>query len=788
MISAKVIKALEFNNILNSVSNYAVLDKTKTDINCFIPLHKIEQVNTSLNKTEEALKLLFTYNVNGIYYCADVSDAVKRAEMGGVLNNSELIRVAQNLKSARMLVGSFSSVNDNSISLLRNIAEKLILNNDLEKEINSKIISEDEISDNASPRLASIRKSIRDINAKIRNKLNSYIRGYGSSYLQEAVVTMRQGRYVIPVKSEHRGQIRGFIHDQSSTGATVFIEPEEVMEGNNELKKAYFDEKDEIYRILLDLSNKVGGVSALIQYNYSLLCEVDAYFARALYAFNNKCTKPIINDKGIIKVNRGRHPLIDKDKVVPITYELGKNYNIILLTGPNTGGKTVTLKLTGLFALMAMSGLYIPADNESEISVFNNVYCDVGDEQSIEQNLSTFSSHFKNIIDIINNLDDKSLVLIDELGAGTDPEEGTALALAVIKKLLKEKCYGIITTHYSKLKEYAVETDGIENASMEFNAETLKPLYKINIGIPGSSNAIEIAKTLGMNREIINDAYLFLSEKQINFENVLKKAEENRRKYEELISKAEEYKENQNKELKQIELERENIQKEREKINSTAKQEIKRIVADKLADAEEIIAELKKILKQAGLESKQVFKASELKNRLENSKYLADNSENTPYKLIPVKEDELKVGRNVYVKSLNSYAQITAIKLNKKEIEVLLGDIKIMVKISDAYNCHNSESKKDTPIKVSRGLNTQTPRAEINVIGKNSYEAIEELTQFIDSAIVNNLTEIKIIHGIGEGVLLKTIRNHLKQDKSIKSFRKGNYGEGENGVTIVTLK
>lgn len=787
MISLKTLKALEYDVIMADVSTHAVLEKTKEDIKNFLPLTSLESVLSFQKKTDEAYKYMFNYSVGGVYYFDDICDELKRAEVGGTLNNSELLRIASNLKSARIAKTSIESVSDESLTEIREIAKRLFVNFEFEKEITDKIISEDEISDHASPKLYSIRKSIANLNARIRDQLNSYMRGGLSKYLQDSVVTMRQDRYVIPVKSEYRSMVKGFIHDQSASRATVFIEPELVMELNNDLKRAIFDEREEIHRILDELTKKVTFMADALRYNMENLVELDGYFARAEYSYKNKCTKPIINDKGIINVKKGRHPLISNDKVVPVSVSLGENYNFLLITGPNTGGKTVTLKLTGLFTAMTMSGLYIPAEEESEISVVNGIYCDIGDEQSIEQNLSTFSSHIKNIINIINNVDNKSLVLLDELGAGTDPEEGSALALSIIKKLLSLDCFGIITTHYSRLKEFAVESKKIENASMEFDPVSLKPLYKLNIGIPGSSNALEIAKTLGLDRNVINEAMILLSDKQVSFENVLKKAEQARREADNLSTELEKLKIAKQKELDDIVLEKEKITKEREKIYSTAKQETKRIVADKLSEAEEIIDELKKILKNAELESRDVFKASELKNRLKNSRYLDAENDNAPYELIEAKDKELKIGNKFYVKSLNAYAKLINVKKNKGEAEVLIGNIKTVVKIKDLFN-GETEKKVENKIKIYRNTSLGLAKSEINVIGQTSLEAIENVENFIDQAIVNNLEEIKIIHGVGEGVLLKEIRNLLKGHKNVKEFRRGKYGEGENGVTIITLK
>ncbi len=787
MISSKTLKAIEYDKIMQSLSDFAVLSETKSVLRGFTPLTCMAEAKLLLNKTKESYDYLFKYSTGGIYYFEDISDELKRVDIGGTLNNAELLKVVANLKSARLIKTAVDSVSDESLCLIKEIVSRLFTNQDFEDEISSKIISVDQISDNASPKLYSIRKSISNINARIRAELNSYMRGGLSKYLQDSVVTIRQDRYVIPVKSEFRSLVKGFIHDQSSSGATVFIEPEHVIELNNDLKRAMLDEADEIHRILAELSSKVSYMSNALRYNAENLVELDACFARATYSFKNKCTYPELNETGLVVINRGKHPLISKDKVVPISLKLGKDYNFLLITGPNTGGKTVTLKLVGLFTAMAMSGLYLPADDGCIISIFNNIYCDIGDEQSIEQNLSTFSSHIKNIINIINNVDNHSLVLIDEIGAGTDPEEGSALALSIIKKLLDSDCFGIITTHYSNLKEYAIESNKIENASMEFDAKTLRPMYKINIGIPGSSNAIDIAKTLGLDSQIINDAISLLSQDKVSFEKVLKRAEESRRNAESLANELNAVKQEKEKELERIKEEKQRIIKEREKIYLTAKQETKRIVADKLSEAEEIIDELKSILKKVGLESKEVFRASELKNRLKNSKYLTVEADDSPVELIKSKDAEIKVGNKVFVKSLGSFAKIISVKQNKKEAEVILGNIKTVVKFNDLYNSE-SEAKKQEKIQVYKSGVSGVLKPEINVLGKTSLEAEEEVSAFIAQAVMSGLEEIKIVHGVGEGVLLKTIREYLKKDKRVQEFRKGKYGEGENGVTIIKLK
>lgn len=786
MISAKTLSALEFNKVLQDLSGFAVLEKTKLLLAELNPTGILADAEKMLNTTEEAYTLLYKHSVAGLFYFSDIEDELRRADLGGTLTIAEILKIASSLKSARIAKTSILSINDEKIIFLKDLALRLFINSEFEKEVSDKIISEDELSDNASSKLYSIRKSIRNINAKIREQLASYMRGSLGKYAQDHVVTIRQDRYVVPIKSEYRSFVKGFIHDQSSTGSTVFIEPEQIMELNNELKKAMFDEAEEVRRILFDLSQKIASMSDSIRYNIENLVDLDSFYARAQYAFKNKCSKPLLNDKGIMNIKRGRHPLIDKNKVVPIDIQFGKDYNFLLISGPNTGGKTVTLKLTGLFSIMAMCGMYIPADDDCEVSIFNNVFCDIGDEQSIEQSLSTFSSHITNIIKIINENNNKSLVLLDEIGAGTDPEEGSALALAIINELLKTDCFGIITTHYSKLKVFAMDNPRIQNAAMEFDSSTLMPLYKLNIGIPGSSNALDIAKTLGLKPEIIEDALANMSDDKIGFEKVLKKAEESRRDAERLIDEYKLKLKQKQDEIDVIEDEKKKIIAERERIYHNARQETKRIVADKLSEAEEIIEELKNILKRADLESKQIFKAGELKNRLKNSRYLVQETDH-PFELKKVNLNELKQNCKVYVKSIGSYAKFIALKKNGKEAEVLIGDIKTVVKKDDLYNSEQ-EVIAEEKINVNRDSKFDAPKTEINVIGKDSIEATIEVQNFIDQAVVNGLSEIKIIHGVGQGILLKAIRQYLKTHAKILEFRRGNYGEGENGVTIVKLK
>ena len=786
MISEKTLKSLEFDKILKIVSGYAVLDSSKAAIENLKPTSDRREVTYLLKSTEEAFKLLYKYSLERVPYCVSVINAVSRAEKGATLNMRELLDIAALLSASRTVKASIESVSDVSVENIKTLASGLFEYRILEKEITSKIVSEDTMADSASERLASIRKRIRDLNVKIRDKLNSYIRG-SNKFMQDNVVTMRMNRYVIPVKAEYKGMVKGFVHDQSATGSTVFIEPEQVIEYNNDLKTAYIEESEEVYRILRELSGKVAGISNAIKYNEEILSDIDVFYAKATYAFETKATRPIVNFSGIISIKKARHPLINPEKVIPVTVTLGKEYKYLLVTGPNTGGKTVTLKLTGLMCLFAMCGLYIPCEEESEVSVFENIFCDVGDEQSIEQSLSTFSSHMVNIIDFCNNLTSSSLVLLDELGAGTDPEEGSALALAVIEKLLKSGSCGIVTTHYSRLKEYAMAEPLIENASMDFDIKTLRPVYKLNIGIPGNSNAIEISKRLGLPDDLAKRATELLSKDKVSLDNVLKKAEESRQEAEKLSEELKVLKEEKEKELEGVKKELSSVKAEKEKITASARQEVKKIVSERLIEAEAIVSELNDIYKTCELENGELIRARTLKNKLADSKYLNEDIPLSKYELAPVDVKKLSVGDEVYVKSFNNTGTINGIKEKKGEIEVLFGNIKSTVKLSDCFNAKKQAIQSEKP-KVSRSVERSSPKAEINIIGKTVSEGVEEVEKFIDQAVVSNIPEIRIIHGMGTGKLKKGVWDYLKTNKNVSEYRLGRYGEGESGVTVVTLK
>lgn len=786
MISVKSLKALEFDKVAQKLSEYCVLYKTKDLAINLRPEENFLNAKHLQDKTSEAFELLYTGGVSGIEFYDDIEDAPERAEKGSTLSMGELLRIARFLKSSRILSSSITASTIEA-PILKAQASTIFVDSYLENEIRSKIISEDAMSDNASEKLYSLRKQIKRLNEQIREKLMSFVRVGNNKYLQENIITMRGDRYVLPVKSEYRGQISGFIHDQSSTGSTVFIEPTAVLELNNALKSATLEEQLEVERILADLSQKVGVISKQLKLNEQIVVDVDLTYGKAIYAYKTNSVKPSFNSNGRMNIIKGRHPLINPKTVIPVSVKFGYDYKYLLVTGPNTGGKTVTLKMVGLFSVMATCGMFIQAQQGTEISYFKNVFCDVGDEQSIEQSLSTFSSHMKNIINITENVDGESLVLVDEIGAGTDPDEGSALARAIIELLLEKGSFGIITTHYSALKEFAYSDLRIKNAGMEFDNQTFAPLYKINIGMPGSSNAIEISKRLGLTEDIANKAYSFLSGNKVSFEKVLKEAEKSRQEALELKTKLELLKIEEDKKLKEINEERQKLELEKEKFYAKAKAESRRIVSEKLEEADEIINEIKILFDKEELTGGDLIKARTLRNKLENKKYDLNDVEEKIVNYSPVDVKKLKVGDEVFHKPTESICKVNTVNEKKGECEVFMGNLRIKAKISDLFFVSKAKEKQKTTVAVKRD-SFVSPLIEINVIGLTVLEALPEIENFLDQAIVNNLEEVKIIHGKGLKILSTAIHDFLRRNKRVESYRFGKYGEGERGVTFVKLK
>ena len=788
----KTIEKLELNKILKAVASFAVLPQTKAALENAMPESEIGEAKYFLDLTSEADLLLFRFGTGRIEAYPEIDDEPERAAKGAALSCGELLSVAALLRSARVAYNGVKSVSDERIVHMREIADRLYFDESLERDIGDKILSEEEVSDFASDALYNIRVSIRRLNERIRGKLSEYLGGNSAKYLQEGIVTMRDNRYVLPVRAEYKSQVRGFVHDRSASGATFFIEPEEVLEMNNELRELAAAEKEEIERILAALSRRVGGMAAQLREDTERLSEMDAAYAKAEYSYKNKCVRPAINDRGVVSIEKGRHPLLDAKTAVPVTVSLGKDYRLLLVSGPNTGGKTVTLKMCGLFCLMACCGLFIPAAEGSEAAVFEKVFCDIGDAQSIEENLSTFSSHIKNVIGITEGADEKSLVLIDELGGGTDPDEGQAIAKAVLSFLLKRGCRGIVTTHYTSLKEFAYSKDGIENASMEFDMSTLQPLYKLSPGVPGSSNAIAISRRLGLSEEILRDAVSNLSEGARKFENIVRTAEQSRIEAEEAKRQAERLRAEWEQKLSEVNAEREKLKKEREKLYLSAKVESRRIVNERAEEAEELLKEIENIAAKNELTPADLIRARTLKNKIADKAYGMEFEKDEPERRVPADLATLKAGDKVFVGAMESAGEVVSVNARKKEAEVLVGSIRMNVKAGDLFRIVGGK-KKDSPkneVRVVRNIssNTGAVQTEINLLGMTVSEAIEETDAFIDRAVLAGLEEVKIVHGVGTGKLRDGIREHLRKHKNVAEFRSGKYGEGEAGVTVVKLK
>ena len=799
-MNAWAIEKTELNKILALVANYAVLDGGKETLKNTSPTPVLADVKKSLLKTEECVTLLFTHGVSKIEYFPPFSDEITRAKKGSALSLAELLNVGNLLRSVRIAYTSIHGVTDETIVQMKGLADNLYFDAALEDDIATKILSDTEVSDYASDKLYMLRKEIRLLNERIRSRLAEYLTGAEGKYLQDGIVTMRDNRYVLPVRAEYKRNIKGFIHDRSASGATFFIEPEEVLEMNNELRSLQMDEREEVERILGELSRRAGMIGDELIRDIEVLIEIDAYYARAEYAYKLSCVKPEVNDKGVVEIDHGRHPLIDRKKVVPVSLSLGKSYRFLLISGPNTGGKTVTLKMVGLFSMMAMCGLFIPA-RRAEVSVFEEIYCDVGDSQSIEESLSTFSSHITNIIRIVDSVNSKSLVLIDELGGGTDPDEGQALAKAVVSHLLGTGCTGVVTTHYTALKEFAFEAGGIENACMEFDSDTLQPLYVIRIGVPGSSNALAISRRLGLKESILKDALGNLSEGAQQFENIVRSAEESRIEADNVLKETNRLKAEWQEKIRQLDEEREKLRKEKEKLYASAKAESRRIVNERTAEAEELLRELEEIFAKENLTEADLIKARTLKNKIGNLAYESEfDEENTP-QYLPVKAEKLNVGDKVFVASLSQEGVVQNIRLQKNEAEVLCGTMKVRVKISELTARAAEEKKenkkipkwqreqKEEKVSVKKTLAPKPmPTLEINVIGLTVSEALVEVEAFIDSAVIANLEEVRIVHGMGTGKLRAGIHEFLRKHRNVAEFRLGRYGEGETGVTIVKIK
>lgn len=679
MFDQKSLNTLEYPKILERLSQFAQSQGGKAKAKSLVPFENISQAKDALDETAEADKVLFEYSISPSFAVDDLTEILVKAQKGSVLSIPEIMKVGRSLRCAKRLKKTILEVKD--CPILLDMAARLYENEPLEDKIFASFLSETEVADNATNELRQIRIRIRKLNDNVRSKLQLFITSpQYSKYLQDSIITMRGDRYVIPVKSDCKGTIPGLVHDQSASGSTLFVEPMQIVELNNELKVELVNEQMEIERILRNFSEIIRGSADNITWSYEIIVDMDMIFAKGQLVREYKAVRPTLNDDGLIHIRDGRHPLIDQHKVVPVSLSLEKDEKLFLITGPNTGGKTVTLKLVGLFTLMAMSGLYIPA-KQADLSIFDGVYSDIGDEQSIEQSLSTFSSHIRNTISILDVITDKSLVLFDELGAGTDPGEGAALAVSIAQHLIKVGCKSFVTSHFNDLKEFALVTKGVVAASMEFNAETFCPTYKLVMGAIGSSNALAIAKKLGLSDEIIDNAKSKISLEKRQFDSVLTAAEQTRMKAAELVSEASIDRENAAKALKDAEAEKKRIAEKREKLDENIRKETKRLIENSVEEANDVLEQIKEILSKPQIEDKDLFDARKLKKKLENLQ--------AEYEQEAVVEDvrddsPLHIGDNVFVKSLQKKGKLVAIN-QRGEAQVSFGKLTTKVKKDDYY-------------------------------------------------------------------------------------------------------
>ena len=779
----KVLKILEYNIIVKMLSECANSQMGKElAINLF-PETDILKVKSLLEMTSQAETIYKRIGSNPVDRFKDVREQLKKSNATHFLGTSELLDIAKAAKSIRVCKESIAA--QEVEGQIDNYAQSLIFCKDVENEIFRCILSEEDIADSASNELMQIRKKIKAANSKVREKLNNMMHSSSfSKYLQEPIVTMRSNRYVLPVKQEYRGQVTGIIHDQSASGSTLFIEPTSIVELGNEIKKLMLDEQKEIENILSALTALVAQNSQDMINSLLILAQLDLVFAKAKLAERFGAVCPEINSGKYINIIAGRHPLIDKSLVVPVDIWLGDEFKTLIITGPNTGGKTVTLKTVGLFCLMAQSGLFIPANVGSELPVFKGIFADIGDEQSIAQNLSTFSSHMKNIVSILKDAWDESLILLDELGSGTDPVEGAALAMAILSQLHSRGCITLATTHYSELKAFAMTTDSMQNASMEFDVNSLSPTYRLFIGIPGKSNAFEISRRLGLDQSIIDKAQENLNKKDADFEEVISSAQEQKSIAQQERNLAQQAREELFALRAQVEIQKQKLEQQKDRILQKAQQEAKAIIAKTKESSEQIIKELKETSKKAT--SSEVSRSIQQARDSIRNKEKSLQSKNENKQEVGEIPKTVQVGQTVFVTTLGQNVVVNSLPDNKGEVNVQAGIMKVNVKMKD-LRVVKSQSKSNNAAKKVNVQISSTPK-ELDIRGLNAEEATFEVENYIDQVSRSSLNEVSIIHGKGSGILRSVIQLALKQSSQVKSFRLGSYGEGDAGVTIVTMK
>lgn len=786
----KALKTLEYNKITDRLASHASSEPGIKLCRELQPMMDMDEINSALKQTSDAVSRIFRHGSISFAGLKDIRPLTKALEVGSALGMSELLDICSLLKvaaGARRYGVSEDEATD-SLSGLFNVIYDIA---DVRREIERCILSEDEIADDASAELKNIRRQMRICTERIRTELNSMLNGSDRTYLQEAVITTRGGRYCIPVKAEYKSQVPGMVHDQSKAGSTFFIEPMSVVRLNNEIREYEVKESEEIAKILASLSAMAGNYTAELDADYDILSQLDFIFAKAKLSFEYKGSEPIMNTRGYINIRKGRHPLIDSRKVVPIDVSIGDEYSELIITGPNTGGKTVTLKTIGLFSLLGQSGLHIPAADNSELTVFNDIFADIGDEQSIEQSLSTFSSHMKNIIEILAKADSNSLVLFDELCAGTDPTEGAALAISILTSLHKLRVTTVATTHYSELKIFALSTEGVQNACCEFDVATLAPTYRLLIGIPGKSNAFAISGKLGLPQYIIDDAKESLASEDVAFEDVISDLEKSRVTIEREKLELEEYKKEVEDLKNQLKAKNERLDERSDNILQKAREEASAILREAKETADDAIRKLNKA-NAAGMSvtelEKQRQRINDNINKVDKGRVIKSQAPARQHKA-----SDFHIGDRVHVASLNLDGTVHTLPNQKGELNVTIGIMNYNVNMSDLTIIEEASEmrklkQKSSGIGKLKMSKTASISPEINLIGMTSDEAIMTLDKYLDDAFLSHISPVRIVHGKGSGILRNAVHNYLKRQKHVKSFRLGSFGEGDYGVTIVEFK
>lgn len=791
-IEKKTLQKLEFDKIIESLASHASCERGRMLCRNLKPMTKLDEICTAQEQTAAAYTRLVKKGHVSFGDASPVEASLKRLEIGGALSCNELLRICRLLRNTALAksYGRRETVEEGGEDCLDAYFNQLEPLTPLSTEIERCIVGEDTFSDDASSTLKSIRRNMNSFNEKIHNTLNNLVNGSLRTYLQDPIITMRGDRYCLPVKAEYRGQVNGLIHDQSSTGSTLFIEPMAVVKLNNDLKELYAKEQEEIQVILARLSEDTAQYLEEIRANYRIMTDLDFIFAKGSLAMDMRGSLPIFNEEGRVRIREGRHPLLDPHKVVPISLTLGEDFTLLIITGPNTGGKTVSLKTVGLFTLMGQAGLHIPAADRSELSVFHQVFADIGDEQSIEQSLSTFSSHMTNIVSFLHKVDDRSLVLFDELGAGTDPTEGAALAISILSHLHRMGVRTMATTHYSELKVFALSTSGVENACCEFDVESLRPTYRLLVGIPGKSNAFAISGKLGLPDYIIESAKQHLSEQDVSFEDLLTDLEVSKRTIEKEREEIETYR----KEIEALKnktlTKQERLEEQRERILQEAREEASAILRDAKDVADDTIKKFRKFGKENISAAEMERERERLRGKMKETTSSMKLPEHKPSK--QYKPSDFKLGESVKVLSMNLTGTVSSKPDAKGNLFVQMGILRSQVHISDleiieektSYTAKSMKRTSTGKMKMGKSLSISP---EINLLGKTVDEAIAELDKYLDDACLSHLSSVRVVHGKGTGALRNGIHQYLRRQKHVKSFRLGEFGEGDAGVTIVEL-